>query len=130
MKRKGYRLRGVLRKRGAKARVDEQKPDTRRERGTSSLLTAKSISIKNAERKSGDCARKAAELTSGDLLCVAQATERAERHADRRQKSAEGIVGHGVGKASEALRSERWSKQIGQAGNGDRSVTRLDNLPC
>ena len=72
-------MRGVRRKRGAKARVDEQKPDMRRERGTSSPLTAKSISIKHAERKSGDCARKAAELTSGDLA--------------GRQKSAEGIVG-------------------------------------
>src|SRR6266705_2239123 len=41
--------------------------------------TAKSISIKHAERRSGDCARKAAELTSGDL--------------PGRQKSAEGIVG-------------------------------------
>ena len=29
------------------------------------------------------------------------------------QKSAEGIVGLAVGEASEALRSERWSKQIG-----------------
>jgi hypothetical protein len=69
---------GVRKKRGAKARVDEQKPDRRRERGTSGHLTAKSISIKHAERKSGDCARKAAELTSGDLT--------------RGQKSAEGIL--------------------------------------
>ena len=82
-------MRGVRRKRGAKARVDEQEPDRRRERGTSGLVTAKSISIKHAERKSGDCARKAAELTSGDLA--------------GRQKSAEGIVGYVVGKASEAL---------------------------
>ena len=96
----------------------------RRERGTSGQRTAKSKSIKHAERRSGDCARKAAELTSGDLLCVAQATERAERHADRGQKSAEGIVDPGVGKASEALRSERWSQQIGQAGNGDRRPER------
>src|SRR3954453_14064742 len=35
------------------------------------------------------------------------------------QKSAEGIVGHAVGKASEALNVERRSQQIGQAGNGD-----------
>jgi len=35
------------------------------------------------------------------------------------QKSAEGIVGHAVGKASEALNVERQSQQIGQAGNGD-----------
>ena len=66
---------GVRRKRGAKARVDGQKPDIRRERGTSGQLTAKSISIKHAKRRSGDCAQKAAELTSGDLLCVARATE-------------------------------------------------------
>jgi len=50
----------------------------RRERWTSGLLTVKSISIKNAERKSGDCAPKAAELTSGDLAGS--------------QKSAEGIL--------------------------------------
>jgi hypothetical protein len=35
------------------------------------------------------------------------------------QKSAEGIVGRAVGKASEALNAERRSQQIGQAGNGD-----------
>jgi hypothetical protein len=35
------------------------------------------------------------------------------------QKSAEGIIGHVVGKASEALRTERWRQQIGRAGNGD-----------
>ena len=40
------------------------------------------------------------------------------------QKSAEGVVGLAVGKASEALRSERWSQQIGQAGNGDRRPER------
>jgi len=40
------------------------------------------------------------------------------------QKSAEGIRDPDVGKASEALRSERWSKQIGQAGNGDQRPER------
>jgi hypothetical protein len=74
-------------------RVDEQKPDKRRERGTSRQGTAKSISIKHAERRSGDGARKAAELTSGDLA--------------GRQKSAEGIVGPTVGEASEALQSRK-----------------------
>ena len=64
-------------------RVDGQEPDTSRERGTSGRLTAKSISIKHAERRSGDCAPKAAELTSGDLLCAAQAAELVERQADR-----------------------------------------------
>jgi hypothetical protein len=41
----------------------------RREHGTSGRLTAKSISIKHAERRSGDGAQKAAELTPGDLPC-------------------------------------------------------------
>src|SRR5262245_50506048 len=35
-----------------------------------------------------------------------------------KQKSAEGVVGHVVGKASEALQTERWRQQIGRAGNG------------
>ena len=84
---------GVWRKRGAKARVDEQKPDKRRECGTSRQGTAKSISIKHAGRRSGDCARKAAELTSGDLA--------------GRQKSAEGHSRPDVGEASEALESRK-----------------------
>ena len=35
------------------------------------------------------------------------------------QKSAEGIVGHAVGKASEALQGRKAESRIGQAGNGD-----------
>ena len=42
----------------------------RRERWTSEPVTAKSISIKGAERRSGGCASKAVELTSGDLRRV------------------------------------------------------------
>ena len=72
-------------------RVDGQTPDIRRERRTSGQLTAKSISIKDAKRRSGGCARKTVELTPGDLLRVAPATEGVERRPDR-QKSAEGIV--------------------------------------
>jgi hypothetical protein len=72
-------------------RVDGQKPDMRRECRTSGQLTAKSISIKGAKRRFGDCARKATELTPGDLLCVATATEAAERHPDR---GAEVSIGH------------------------------------
>jgi hypothetical protein len=34
------------------------------------------------------------------------------------QKSAEGILGHDVGKASEALRMPKAEQWIGQAGNG------------
>jgi hypothetical protein len=66
-------------------RADGQnKPDTRRKRRTSGQLTAKSISIKDAKRRFGGCARKAAEITPGDLLCVAAATEAVERRSDRR----------------------------------------------
>ena len=72
-------------------RVDGQEPDIRRQRRTSGQLTAKSISIKGARRRFGDCAQKAAELTPGDLLRVASATEAAERQSDR---SAEVSRGH------------------------------------
>ena len=65
-------------------RVDGQKPDMRRERRTSGRLTAKSTSIKDAERRSGDYARKAVELTPGELSCVTSVTEGVERHSDRR----------------------------------------------
>ena len=82
---------GVRRKHGSNVRVDEQKPDIRRQRRTSGQLTAKSISIKGAKRRFGDCARKAAELTPGDLLRVASATEAVERQSDH---EAEVSIGH------------------------------------
>jgi hypothetical protein len=40
------------------------------------------------------------------------------------QKSAEGIVGHDVGKASEALRSRKAEQWIGRAGNEARRPER------
>jgi hypothetical protein len=40
------------------------------------------------------------------------------------QKSAEGILGHDVGKASEALQCRKAEQQIGQAGNGGRRPER------
>jgi hypothetical protein len=40
------------------------------------------------------------------------------------QKSAEGVVGHDVGKASEALRIRKVEQWIGQAGNEDRRPER------
>ena len=90
-------------------RADGQnKPDTRRKRRTSGQLTAKSISIKDAKRRFGGCARKAAEITPGDLLCVAAATEAVERRSDRRAD---------VGEAIEALRGRKAEKRIGGAGN-------------
>jgi hypothetical protein len=83
----------VRRKRGANVRVDGQIPDIRREHGTSGLLTSKSISIKDAKRRSGDCARKAAEITPGDLSCVASVTEAVERQPDRRAEVSRGHSG-------------------------------------
>ena len=41
------------------------------------------------------------------------------------QKSAEGILGQAVGKASEALQSRKAEKQIGRAGNEDRRPERF-----
>src|SRR5271157_1616973 len=58
--------------------------DTRRQRRTSGQRIAKSISIKGAKRRFGGCARKAVELTPGDLLGVASATEVVVRPSDRR----------------------------------------------
>ena len=67
--------------------------DKRRERQTSGQLTVKSISINDAERKSDGCARKAVELTSGDLFGVAESRLREPRgNPIPEQKSAEGVV--------------------------------------
>src|SRR5665213_1916552 len=49
-------------------------------------------SIKDAKRRSGGCARKTVELTPGDLLCVAKATEVAERRPDRRAEVSRGHI--------------------------------------
>jgi hypothetical protein len=62
----------IRKKRGAKTRADEQKPDTRREHRASEPLIAKPISINGAERKSGGCALQVVELTSGGLLGVTE----------------------------------------------------------
>jgi len=51
-------------------RADEQKPDRRRERWASGPGFAKPTSIKGAKRRFGGAARKAVELTSGDLSGV------------------------------------------------------------
>ncbi len=62
-------------------------------RRTSGHVTVKSISIKGAGCKPGGCARKAVELTSGDLPSVSDPGLRMERSIlTGRQKSAEGVV--------------------------------------
>ena len=61
---------------------------------TSGLMIAKSISIKGTGCKFGGCARKAVELTSGDLPLVRDTGLRVEQSIPTgRQKSAEGVVG-------------------------------------
>ena len=56
-------------------------------------MTTKPISIKDAGCKFGGCARKAVELTSGDLPFVVESRLRVERLIlTGRQKSAEGVV--------------------------------------
>ena len=62
---------GVRRKRGANTRADEQEPDEEAYGvGRASKMIGKPISIKDAKRRFGGVARKAVELTSGDLLRV------------------------------------------------------------
>jgi hypothetical protein len=56
-------------------------------------MTAKPISIKAAGCRSGGCARKAVELTSGDLPLVSESRLGIERSIlTGRQKSAKGVV--------------------------------------
>ena len=59
----------------------------------SGQLIAKPISIKGTGCKFGGCVRKAVELTSGDLLCVAKLRLKTSKGIlISQQKSAEGIV--------------------------------------
>ena len=61
-------------------------------------MIAKSISIKGAGCRSGGCALKAVELTSGGLLHVPESGLRVERSIlTVRQKSAAGIVARASG---------------------------------
>ena len=76
-------------------------------RRTSGQLIAKSISIKGAGCKSGGCASKAVELTSGDLPFVWDSRLRVERSIlTGRQKSAAGVVVRQRMKAQTVLRKE------------------------
>jgi hypothetical protein len=79
---------------------------------TSEQRIAKSRSIKGHGCRSGRCAGKAIELTQGDLRHV-PTLELRDPQGDltAAQESAEGIVGHAVGKVTEALQAERWSNR-------------------
>src|SRR5258705_6407668 len=77
-------------------------------------------------RPMGSCAGKAIELTWGGLCRVPISELRPPRgDLTATQESAEGIVGHAVGKASEALQSRKAEQQIGRAGNDGRRPERL-----
>jgi hypothetical protein len=90
----------------------------RRKRRTSWQMTAKSRSIKGAKRKSGGCAWKAKELTSGGLPHVPDSRLRKPRGIlTVRQKSAEGVVAasvHRAGHSSERRETARAQWRPGQ----------------
>ena len=70
--------------------------------------------------RSGRCAGKAIELTWGGLRrCSVLELRKPRGDPIAVQESAEGIVGHAVGKASEALQSRKAEQQTGRAGNDD-----------
>jgi len=76
-------------------------------RRASGHMIAKPISIKGAGCKFGGCARKAVELTSGDLPFVPESGLRMERSTlTGRQKSAAGVVIRQRMKAQTVLRKE------------------------
>ena len=88
-------------------------------------MTTKPISIKPTGGKSGGCALKAVELTSGDLRHVTNPRLRVKRFTlTLPQKSAEDKLDHAVGETSEALQSRKAEQPIGQAGNDDRRPER------
>src|SRR5438874_13617899 len=125
--RKGYR-REAGSEGSAKQRCEPMDKNRipRRKRRTSGQRIAKSISINGARRRSGGCAPKAIELTPGDLpRVVSGRLSRPRGRLIAGQKSADGIVGHDVGKASEALQSRKAEQQIGRAGNDGRRPERL-----
>ena len=75
--------------------------------GASGRMTAKPISIKGTGCQSAGGARKAVELTSGDLPFVSESGLRIEQSIlTGRQKSAAGKVGGELPKAQTVLRKE------------------------
>jgi hypothetical protein len=96
-------------------RADGQEPDMRHRCWTSGQMTAKSVSIKGTECKSGGCASKADKLTSGDLPFVSKSRLRVEQFIlTGRQKSAEGKVA----RIAWETRKERKPERSPQGVNG------------
>ncbi len=95
---------GVRKKHGSNVRVDGQEPDMRRQCRTSGQLTAKSISIKARSVDSATAHRRRLSLPQEICSVSLQRLRLSKGGLTAEQKSAEGILGHAVGKASEALR--------------------------
>jgi hypothetical protein len=117
--RKGVAVRRGLKEAVAKPRPDEQKSDEADRAGRVGKGLRSPYPSKSRLRKSGGCAVKAVELTSGGLCRVAEPQLRGSRGTlTAAQESAEGVVIRGVGRASEALQCRKAQQQIGRAGNG------------
>ena len=84
---------------------------------TSERKIAKSISAKGHGRKSGGCAQKAVELTSGDLHGVSVRLRESRGSLTAVQKSADGIVEAGSRPARLRHSSERRAASNRRAGN-------------
>ena len=85
-------------------------------------MIAKPISIKLTGGKSGGCASKAVELTSGDLWHVTDSVTKGEAiHLDR---VAEVSKGHSRSCCRQGFQGRKVEQQIGQAGNEDRRPER------
>jgi len=88
-------------------RVDGQEPDRRRKRRTSRRLTAKSISIKARSVDSATVHRRRLNLPQEICSVSPRRLRPSNGGLTAVQKSAEGVVGHDVGKASEALQQPK-----------------------
>jgi hypothetical protein len=98
---------GVRRKHGSNVRVDGQEPDIRRQHRTSGQLTAKSISIK--VRSVDPATVHGRRLSLSQEICSVsfRRLRLSKGSLTAKQKSAEGVLGHDVGEASEALQSRK-----------------------
>lgn len=108
---------GVGRKSNAKARGDEQEPDTRcGTLGASGHVTAKpSILHLGVLYKFGVCVRKVTSLTPGGLPGCAKSTGRRETGVERSAGVSRGRSRRIAGEASEAPQSRKARERIGRA---------------
>jgi hypothetical protein len=119
---KDKRNKGRHREWTSEGSVEQSRDPTNRNRirgilgRTSGPPIAKSGSMKRQGCRSGGGATKTIEFTWEACTPFQIGTEEVARRLTGAHESAEGIVGHAGGKASEALQTERRSKRIGHAG--------------